>query len=130
METNLPDIYAARDCAQFNGVNYALWSQSVEEGKTAGANAAGDALAYETVDGALTFNGCGTSLFAIGDNGMNPEKNYRTAELKDMKRSQYEKYTFENNRLVGVILIGDTSRLAELSQKVKDHAKYSEVLTL
>lgn len=130
METNLPDIYAAGDCAQFNGVNYALWSQSVEEGKTAGANAAGDALAYETVDGALTFNGCGTSLFAIGDNGMNPEKNYRTAELKDMKRSQYEKYTFENNRLVGVILIGDTSRLAELSQKVKDHAKYSEVLTL
>ena len=31
--------------------------------------AAGVDLAYETVDGALTFNGRGTSLFAIGDSG-------------------------------------------------------------
>ncbi|HUM82552.1 MAG TPA: FAD-dependent oxidoreductase [Lachnospiraceae bacterium] len=130
METSVPDVYAAGDCAAFAGVNYALFSQAVEEGKVAGANAAGDSLTYETVDGALTFNGCGTSLFSIGDNGKNPDKVYRTVELKDMKRNLYEKYTFENNRLAGVILIGDTSKLADLTQKVKDHAKYSEVLSL
>jgi flavorubredoxin/NADPH-dependent 2,4-dienoyl-CoA reductase/sulfur reductase-like enzyme len=128
METNIPDIYAAGDCAEFNGVNYALWSQAVDQGKTAGANAAGDEAAYETVDGALTFNGMGTSLYSIGDCGKNPEKVYRTVELRDSKRNQYEKYTFENNRLVGVILVGDTGRLAELTQKVKDHAKYGEVI--
>ena len=38
-------------------------------GKVAGASAAGDAMSYETVSGALTFNGMGTSLFALGDNG-------------------------------------------------------------
>ena len=68
METNLADVYACGDCAEYNGINYALWSQSVDQGKTAGANAAGDDLAYETVDGALAFNGMNTSLFAIGDN--------------------------------------------------------------
>ena len=130
METNIPDIYAAGDCAEFNGINYALWSQSVEQGKTAGANAAGGDLTYETVDGALNFNGMGTSLFAIGDNGSNPNKVYRTVEIKDDRKKQYEKYTFENNRLVGVILIGDTTRLAELTTKVKDHAKFNEVLKL
>ena len=130
METNIPDIYAAGDCAEFNGINYALWSQSVEQGKTAGANAAGGDLTYETVDGALNFNGMGTSLFAIGDNGSNPNKVYRTVEIKDDRKKQYEKYTFENNRLVGVILIGDTTRLAELTTKVKDHAKFKEVLKL
>jgi NAD(P)H-nitrite reductase large subunit len=130
METSAPDVYAAGDCAEFGGVNYALWSQAVDQGKTAGTNASGGEASYETVDGALTFNGMGTSLYSIGDNGMNPDKVYRTVELKDTKRSQYEKYTFENNRLVGVILIGDTSRLAELTQKVKEHAKYGEVVNV
>ena len=128
METNLPDIYAAGDCAEYNGINYALWSQSVEQGKTAGANAAGDEAVYETVDGALSFNGMGTSLFAIGDHGSDGSRKYRTVELKDDRRGQYEKYTFENNRLVGVILIGDTSKLASMTQKVKEHAKYSDVM--
>ncbi len=128
METNLPDIYAAGDCAEYNGVNYALWSQSVEQGKTAGANAAGDDAVYETVDGALSFNGMGTSVFAIGDHGSDPARKYRTVELRDERRSQYQKYTFENNRLVGVILVGDTSALAEMTQKVKEHAKYSDVI--
>ena len=130
METNLPDIYAAGDCAEFGGVNYALWSQSVEQGKTAGGNAAGDDLTYETVDGALSFNGMGTSLFSMGDNGSDPVKKYRTVELRDERRAQYEKYTFVNNRLCGVVLIGDTSKLADLTQKIKDGAKFSDVLNL
>ena len=130
METNIPDIYAAGDCAEYNGINYALWSQSVEQGKTAGANATGDDAVYETVDGALSFNGMNTSLFAIGDNGSDPSKLYKTVETTDMRRRQYEKYTFDKNRLVGVILIGDTSRLAELTTKVKDHAKFSDVIKL
>ena len=130
METSLRDVYAAGDCAEFDGVNYALWSQSVEEGTVAGGNAAGDDLAYETVDGALSFNGMGTSIFSIGDSGRNPDKKYRTVVMRDEKRNYYEKYTFENNRLVGVILIGDTSKLAELTTKVKEHAKFSEVVTV
>ncbi len=130
METSLPDIYAAGDCAEYNGINYALWSQSVEQGKTAGANAAGDDVSYETVDGALAFNGMNTSLFAIGDNGNDPAKLYKTVETTDLRRRHYEKYTFDKNRLVGVILVGDTSRLAELTMKVKEHAKFSDVIKL
>ena len=130
METNIPGIYAAGDCAEFNGVNYALWSQSVGQGKTAGANAAGDDLSYETVDGALSFNGMNTSLFSVGDNGKDPVKPYRTVEIRDARKRQYEKYTFLNNRLTGVILIGDTSRLGELSVKVKEHAPYQDVIQI
>lgn len=130
METNLADVYACGDCAEYNGINYALWSQSVDQGKTAGANAAGDDMAYETVDGALAFNGMNTSLFAIGDNGSDPAKLYKTVETTDLRRRQYEKYTFDKNRLVGVILIGDTSRLAELTMKVKEHAKFNDVIKI
>lgn len=50
--------------------NYAIWPQALEMGKIAGANAAGEALTYEQLPAALTFEGMNTSLFAAGDNGV------------------------------------------------------------
>ena len=128
METNVEDIYACGDCAQYQGINYGLWSQAVEQGKTAGANAAGDDLEYETVSAALNFHGMGTALFAAGDNGKNPNLIYKTVEFKDMGKKQYQKFYFLNNRLCGVILIGDVSRLAEMTEALEKHATYQEVM--
>jgi hypothetical protein len=33
METNYPDIFACGDCAQYNGVNFALWSEAEAAGE-------------------------------------------------------------------------------------------------
>lgn len=127
METNMPDVYACGDCAEYEGINYAIWPQALEQGKVAGANAAGEKLAYETVSAGLTFNGMNTSLYAIGDNGKNPNLIYRTVEFKDMGRKQYEKYYFLNNRLCGVILIGDTSKMAALTEAVEKKKSFKEL---
>ena len=127
METNVADVYACGDCAQYQGVNYAIWPQAAEEGKVAGANAAGEALEYAGVPAALSFHGMNTALYAIGDNGSNPDLVYRTVEFKDTARKQYEKYYFRNNRLCGVILIGDVSRMAELTEAVGKRASFAEL---
>ena len=37
METNISDIYACGDCAEYNGINYGIWPQALEMGKVAGA---------------------------------------------------------------------------------------------
>jgi len=128
MRTNVADVYACGDCAEFEGVNVGLWSQAVEMGTVAGANAAGDALEYEHVQAALTFNGLGTSLYAVGDCGKGAGKAYKTLEMRDEQRKQYEKLYFAAGRLCGTILIGDTSRMAELSEAVKHNAKFSDVV--
>ena len=128
METNIPDIYACGDCAQYEGINYAIWPQSVEEGKTAGAQAAGDDNTYSTVPAALSFHGMNTALFAAGDNGQNPDLIYKTVEYKDEGKKQYQKYYFLNNRLCGVILIGDTSRMAEMTEALEHHRQYKEII--
>ena len=128
METNIPDIYACGDCAQYEGINYAIWPQAVEEGKTAGAQAAGDDNTYSTVPAALSFHGMNTALFAAGDNGQNPDLTYKTVEYKDEGKKQYQKYYFLNNRLCGVILIGDTSRMAEMTEALKHHRQYKEII--
>lgn len=128
METNIPEIYACGDCAQYEGINYAIWPQAVEEGKTAGAQAAGDDVTYSTVPAALSFHGMNTALFAAGDNGQNPDLIYKTVEYKDEGKKQYQKYYFLNNRLCGVILIGDTSRMAEMTEALEHHRQYKEII--
>lgn len=127
METSEADIYACGDCAQFQGINYAIWPQALEMGKVAGANAAGDSLVYETVPAALSFHGMNTSLYAIGDPGKKPETKYKKAELADEWKNTYEKYYFVNNRLAGAILIGDTSKMAQVTQAMEENLTYKEM---
>jgi flavorubredoxin/NADPH-dependent 2,4-dienoyl-CoA reductase/sulfur reductase-like enzyme len=127
MESNITDIYACGDCAEYNGINYGIWPQALEMGKVAGANAAGDSLIYETVDSALTFNGANTSLYSIGDNGKKPNIEYKTVEFKDPSRRTYKKYYFANNRLSGVILIGDTSEVAKVTEAVKENKLFKDM---
>lgn len=127
MASSVSDIFACGDCAEYDGINYAIWPQALEQGKVAGANAAGDYLTYTTVSAGLSFHGMNTGLYAIGDNGKNPNLIYRTVEFKDMGRKQYEKYYFLNNKLCGVILIGDTSKMAEVTQAVEQRKSFKEL---
>ena len=128
METNIPHVYACGDCAEYQGISYGVWAQAVEQGETAGANAAGEALEYTLHEPALTFHGMHTALFAAGDNGKNPELYYKTVELQDMGKGQYQKYYFRNNRLCGVILLGNLKEMPRLSRQLEEHASYEEVM--
>ena len=128
METSAADIYACGDCAEFEGINYAIWPEASEQGRIAGANASGDELVYQEVSSGLSFHGMKTALFAAGDNGKNPNLIYKTVEFKDMGKKHYQKLYFLNNRLCGVILIGDMSRMAELTEALEKRASYKEVL--
>lgn len=127
METSVADIYACGDCAQYDGINYGIWPQALEMGKVAGANAAGDSLTYETVTAALTFEGMNTSLFAAGDNGTNPNVQYKSVEFKDQAKKTYEKYYFCEECLTGVILIGDISKLVQMTDAIKEKRSFKKM---
>ncbi len=129
METSIPGIYACGDCAEYKGMNYGIWPEAAEQGKTAGANAAGEPLEYIPVSPALTFHGMNTALFAAGDNGKNPNLLYKTVELKDMGKGHYKKYFFLNNRLCGVILLGDLSEMAKMTTALEEHATYQKLMS-
>lgn len=118
METNVRDVYACGDCAQYQGMNYALWGEASAQGKTAGANAAGEETFYEPPSMGLSFHGMNTALYAIGDTGKERGLSYRTEEKKDEARKQYEKYYYANGQLKGAILIGDLSKMAEVTERI------------
>ena len=124
MATSASDIWACGDCVEFEGNPQAFWAQAAETGRVAGANAAGEEITYRALGSSLVINAMNTSIFALGTNGKDGRK-YRTVEMRDDQRGSYEKYYFFNNRLSGVILIGDTSKMAEMTKAVEEGASFS-----
>ncbi len=127
METNIDSIYACGDCAECKGVNYGVWAQAIEMGKTAGANAAGEDTDYDIYPPALTFHGMKTALFAGGDNGKLPDKEYQTLEYRNDLDGNYEKFYFLENKLVGAILLGDTRKMNKVSEGLNVGCSYNYV---
>ena len=56
MATNLPDIYACGDCAEYEGMNYAIWPGSLpSRGASPEPMRRANPLEYEPVEAALTL---------------------------------------------------------------------------
>ncbi len=127
MSTSAEDVWACGDCVEFEGAAQAFWAQAAETGRVAGANAAGEEIAYRAIGSSLVINAMNTSIFALGANGKEPGRKYRTVEMRDEQRGSYEKYYFFNNRLAGAILVGDTSKMPELTKAVEEGASYSSI---
>ena len=129
-QTTCDDIYAAGDCAQYNGINYALWSEAMAQGEVAGKHAAGDESAVMTnIDTSLIMNSPELSLFALGDMGKNPELNYeiKYASSKDEPNSFFanpsqgeffEKQYIVDSKVVGAALVGNLTRMQSLKDKI------------
>lgn len=126
MRTSATDVYACGDCAQYQGLNIAIWPVATEMGRIAGANAAGDSLTHGTKTYGVTLAAMGTTLFAMGDVGSKEGKGYKTVEIKDERKGILEKYYFLNNILCGAILLGDTSKIAKATLAVEEKQSFGE----
>ena len=127
METSLPDVYACGDCAELENVNYQLWQEASAQGKTAGANAAGDRLLYHNEPMGLNLEAFGTALYAIGDPGKKPGSVYETVEIRDRVRGRMETYWYQGERLEGAVLISAPEKTADVFKAVTTHALYEEI---
>ena len=119
MRTSAPDVFTAGDCCSVNGQPQAFWAQAVETGRIAGANAAGDDVEYKPIGSSLVMEVCGTSVFALGSNGKDPGKKFRSEQIKDDVKNTYSKYYYDHGKLVGVILVGDISGMGAAIAKMK-----------
>ncbi|WP_317853967.1 FAD-dependent oxidoreductase [Chakrabartyella piscis] len=131
METNVADVYACGDCAQYNGANITIWPVASEMGRVAGAVATGDTeVSYEPKLSGMTFAGMGTMLYAIGDVGSNPDFDYKTLEIKDSKKETLQKFFFTKNVLCGAILLGDTSKMAKVTEGIAKRTTYWDLVDM
>jgi len=127
METSLPDIYACGDCAQCDGVNFQLWAEASEQGRIAGANAAGERVGYQAQVLGLNLEGFGTTLFAIGDPGKQSGASYQLVKTTDEVDHSQEQYWFQGNALQGAVLIGRPDKTTDVTKAVIEHARHEEL---
>ncbi|WP_312702427.1 FAD-dependent oxidoreductase [Sedimentibacter sp.] len=126
METSAKDVYACGDCAEFNGINYALWSEAVAQGKTAGINVVGGSSVYSNIVPSTTLNAFGIKVFSIGDVGADPEKKYETYDFVD--GDNYKKLYFVDEILSGGVLIGDTHQTVDLIEGFEKRKNMNEMI--
>jgi NAD(P)H-nitrite reductase large subunit len=129
METSVPGIYACGDVAEFNGKNIALWMPAMKQGKVAGSNAAGKEALFDDEVYPAVLNSFGTKIFSIGD-FCNERKvgEFRVHMIRDGERDRYRKLYFVDDKLVGIILIGDISESQKLTTAIKNGATYNDMV--
>jgi NAD(P)H-nitrite reductase large subunit len=112
-----PNIYAAGDCAQgpdlLGGERaiHAIQPTAIDHGRIAGANMAGKNVAY---DGSLLMNVldlCGLQTASFGQWSSTGDAQTITNETRPI----YRKLLFEGDRMIGAILLGQTSDLSTLN---------------
>lgn len=131
METSLSDIYAAGDCAVCQGIFNGLWETAVKQGQTAGANMVGDRTQTFTAQIAgATFFAFGTTLFSVGDLGLNPDRKYEVISARDEIRGTYKKFFFSEKKMVGGVLLGDVNLTPQLLKGVSESITADEAFDI
>jgi len=116
METSVPGIFAAGDVAESFDIARkspwvnAIWPEAVEQGRIAGMNMAGRAVAYR---GSLSRNVIRIfDLNMMSGGVINPPQKtespvYETLSMSDPCRNTYRKLVFQGDQLAGMAMIND-----------------------
>ena len=133
METSVKDIYAAGDVAELQNNNNAgtvssyIWPNALAQGKCAASNMAGQVQEFSSDAG--FSNAVRLRDIPFVSVGMiNPvEKEYESLVFCDKEAHIYKKVVLKDNKIKGLILLGDTSAANILSDYAKNGKDISEI---
>jgi nitrite reductase (NADH) large subunit len=109
MQTSHPDIYAVGECAEHNGQVYGLVAPLYDQGKALAAAIAGrTAPGFTGANLATKLKIMGVDVFSAGSIDDKAE-GVETVRYEDPSLGIYKRLFLRDNRLIGVILVGDTS---------------------
>jgi len=109
METSNPDIFAVGECVQHRGVCYGLVAPLIDQGKILAATITGNkGPIYEGTVLGTKLKIMGVDVFSAGEITDKVDGS-EVIRYEDPSLGIYKKLTLKNNRLSGVILVGDTS---------------------
>lgn len=118
LETSIPHIFAAGDCAEHRGIYYGIWPAAQRQGEIAGINMAGGKGKYRGTVMNNRLKVAGIDLFSAGD--IDPDGRLRNEVEVDISRNIYRKIVFDNGNPVGCILLGDIGGYREILRKIEE----------
>jgi NAD(P)H-nitrite reductase large subunit len=123
MRTNMDGIYACGDIAEYQGRNWGLMSVAQEQGKVAGANAAGGDTTYVETPPSPMLKVGAVSVFSVGDVAVGDG----IVELSEEKADGYTCLMLKDNVLMGAVLIGNTAAGMKLKKAVAEHRSFAGI---
>jgi nitrite reductase (NADH) large subunit len=107
MRTSDPDIYALGECNEHRGACYGLVAPLYEMAEVIAANLLGGNAEYKGSVTATKLKVTGIDLYSAGDfaEGEGREE----IVLRDAAAGVYKRLVLENNRIIGIVLYGDTT---------------------
>lgn len=124
MQTSDPNIYAAGDSAEHRGVLYGTWMPAQLQGSIAGMSAAGQQAAFPGVPRSNTLKVLGIELFSIGV--ITPET-LDDHLVEEEKGGNYTCFILREKKIVGAILLGDTSPSASVRKAVEERMDFNDI---
>jgi nitrite reductase (NADH) large subunit len=115
LQTNIPDIYAAGDIAEYKGIIYGIWPAAKEQGTIAGLNAIGEKMQYNGSVLSTKLKVAGIDLASTGSIEPGPGIDIQTEHDKGV----FKRFFIKDKKLIGAILIGDTSQYQKLQDIIK-----------
>ena len=123
--TSHPDVLAAGDVAEHNGVVYGLWTASQAQGAIAGRNLAGAGDEFTGLPRTNTLKVLGLDLFSMGVTTAE-DGSYRAVE--EERGDAYFRFLFHDGRLAGAILLGDMAPMPAVKQAIETRTDLSVLL--
>jgi nitrite reductase (NADH) large subunit len=124
LETNIDDVYALGECAQHRGACYGLVEPAYEQARVLAARLCGKDDAYAGSVVSTNLKVSGVNVFSAGDFlGSNGGE---TISWRDQGLGLYKKLVIDNGRLVGAVLVGDTSAALWCSELIRSGADIGE----
>lgn len=123
LHTSDPDILAAGDVAEHEGVLYGLWSAAYAQGQVAGTNAAGGEARFAGMSISTRLKVLDLDLFSIGT--FEPEDaSYLVFEREEGET--YLRLVVRDGRVVGANLYGDASLAGLISDALEGGTQLEE----
>ncbi|MFB3159974.1 nitrite reductase large subunit NirB [Neobacillus sp. 179-J 1A1 HS] len=127
METSEPNIYAVGECVEHRGVVYGLVQPLYEQGKVLAKRICGtEGPGYEGSVLSTQLKISGIDLFSVG--AIHDKKSsIQSIKIYDEVQRVYKKVVFQDHKIIGAVLFGDTKERTKLLDMILKHQDVSDI---
>lgn len=122
LRTNIPNVYAAGDVAEVEGIVFGLWVTANQQGKIAGKNMVGNLEEYVPPKPYTTLQIGDIKLFSVGNVKEYDDSYTYKIESGDI----FRKLFVTNGKITGGILLDDMKEMGKLKNAVMDNTRLKD----
>lgn len=126
LETSIPNIFAVGECVEHRGMVYGLVKPLYEQAVVLAKRICGvDAHSYEGTVLATQLKISGVDVFSIG--AFQEDSVKKSIKIHDEVEGTYKRLVFQEDKIIGAVLFGDTSDRTKLQNMILKKQDVSDV---